>query len=65
MCVSLLELKYGFDEKFFLLFKNNVNAKSSSKAWYEIFLRESINVNLQTLTYSGWMSLPERLKIQG
>lgn len=58
MYLSLINTQCGFDEKFFLLFKKKVamlkkEEKHGVLVFDEIFLRESLQVNSQTLTYSG------------
>lgn len=58
MYLSLINTQCGFYEKFFLLFKKKVamlkkEEKHGVLVFDEIFLRESLQVNSQTLTYSG------------
>jgi len=68
--LSLVRTQCGFDEKFFLLFKKkmsmlNHQQKHGMLIFDEIFLRESINVNSQTLTYSGLEDFGGEVKSTG
>lgn len=56
--LSLIKTKCGFDEQFFLLLKKKLlmlepQQRHCMLVFDEIFLRECISVNSQTLTYSG------------
>lgn len=56
--LSLINIECGFDKKFFQLLKKRVGVltreqKHGMLVFDEIFLRESFNVNSQTLTYNG------------
>lgn len=56
--LSLINIECGFDKQFFQLLKKRVGILANEQnhgmlVFDEIFLRESFNVNSQTLTYSG------------
>jgi len=56
--LSLINIECGFDKKFFQLLKKRVGVLTNEQkhgmlVFDEIFLRESFNVNSQTLTYNG------------
>jgi len=56
--LSLVDVKCGFDQKFFLLLKKKIGIlkpeqKHGMLVYDEMFLRECFNVNSQTLSYCG------------
>ncbi|KAF0688905.1 DDE-1 domain-containing protein, partial [Aphis craccivora] len=70
MYLSLINTQCGFDEIFFLLFKKKVamlkkEEKHGVLVFDEIFLRESLQVNSQTLTYSGLENFGREIKSSG
>uniref|UniRef100_A0A2S2P2Y1 Transposable element P transposase-like RNase H domain-containing protein n=1 Tax=Schizaphis graminum TaxID=13262 RepID=A0A2S2P2Y1_SCHGA len=57
-CLSLINIQCGFDKQFFQLLKKRVGVLTNEQkhgmlVFDEIFLKESFNVNSQTLTHSG------------
>jgi hypothetical protein len=56
--LSLVKTKCGFDQQFFQIFKKKITMLREEQrrgllAFDEIFLRESLSVDSQSLTYTG------------